>query len=472
MYTIYTFICISEILNLEYTFHLVHIAINHHLIHVSSFIYTRIHIGVDTQRRRYRALLKKQQIDSAKDVSDLMCDEDIALSNKADNPADVTKPKNYFNTTISQEQINKLLDIGFVFEPRLSREETWTKRIQEITHYKETHGHCNVREDDVENPGLGKWVSYVRRQFRLQNAGKRKKGRRLTEERINQLLSIGFVFELKEEMARVRFREGMEMLRSFYEEEGHTDVPTFYSKNPTFGLIAEDIRKEYRKICHRAVAAGATDGSIRQNGPTSIDAPTSIVTAAAQKSEDAKSVNASKVGNNADTNMMMHKNKTTSTETNTSPTKLVDSNTSTVSRPCSLSASHITDNKTTMKEHFTTGSSIMSDEMIRVLTSMKFLAHEHLTPPQLHQEDGSQVVGAVERATKHENSPNIHPSLSQLLEKDPVISQQQQQQEQEKSRSLVPDQLHMPKYTQLPATEPTSMETGVVTDQPITTAKT
>ena len=92
----------------------------------------------------------------------------------------------------------------------------------------------------------------------IAKCGERKNGRRLTEEQINQLLSIGFVFELKEGIASVRFWEGMEMLRSFYEEEGYTDVPMFYSKNPTFGLIAENIRKEFLKICHQPVAIGVT----------------------------------------------------------------------------------------------------------------------------------------------------------------------------------------------------------------------
>ena len=171
---------------------------------------------VDTQRRRYRAFLR--------------------------NPS---------KSTLTQSHVNQLLEVGFVFEPRKTRNETWNIRVGQLSEFTRANGHAHVREDDMTYPGLGKWVSYVRRQYRLQQqAGGKKKGKRLTEERIQQLRALGFVFEWKEAQALQRFREGVDGLRAFWSREGHTMVPKFYPKNATFGLVVEDMRGEYRAICH------------------------------------------------------------------------------------------------------------------------------------------------------------------------------------------------------------------------------
>ena len=152
-------------------------------------------------------------------------------------------------TTLTQENIDKLVDIGFNFEPRPSREETWNNRLAELAQFKAANGHCNVREDDQSYPGLGKWVSYVRRQYRLIRQGRGdKKSRRLNQNRLAQLREIGFVFELREEMAHKRFREGIAALRDFIEEHGHASVPNFYEKNPTLGLVAEEMKREAVKL--------------------------------------------------------------------------------------------------------------------------------------------------------------------------------------------------------------------------------
>ena len=160
------------------------------------------------------------------------------------NKRDPAKP-----TTLSPENILKLNDIGFNFEPRPSREQTWNNRLAELAQYKARHGHCNVREDDQTYPGLGKWVSYIRRQYRLIRQGRRAKDtKRLSAQRLEQLREIGFVFELREEMAHKRFREGITALRVFVEENGHSDVPNFYDKNPTLGLVMEEMKREAGKL--------------------------------------------------------------------------------------------------------------------------------------------------------------------------------------------------------------------------------
>lgn len=174
---------------------------------------------IDTQRRRYRKTM------------------------------DSTTAKKSGGLFISQDHIDRLEEVGFVFEPRLSRRDTWDKRVQEIKKYKTKHGHCNVREDDTSNPGLGKWISYVRRTYRLSKKKNSEEGnKKLSTARIKQLQDIGFVFELKEEMAMKRFSDGLLGLKCFLKKSGHLLVPKFYSENPTFGLCVEEMRIEYRKI--------------------------------------------------------------------------------------------------------------------------------------------------------------------------------------------------------------------------------
>lgn len=75
-----------------------------------------------------------------------------------------------------------------------------------------------------------------------------KESKRLSDERINQLQDMGFVFELREEMAQKRFREGIDMLKAFQLQFGHVDVPQFYPKNPTLGLCMQELKKEYGKL--------------------------------------------------------------------------------------------------------------------------------------------------------------------------------------------------------------------------------
>jgi len=197
---------------------------------------------VDTQRRRYRKYLKvKAQSNSKKRTSD-----DCNYS--------AEKRVGFHQMCMSEDQVQKLLDIGFVFEPRMSREDTWQRRVEELQVYKDNHGHCNVREDDMSVPGLGKWVSYVRRSNRLAKAGKRAK--KLSKEKQIQLEKMGFIFELKEEMALKRFRDGVKSLQEFLDSHGHMVVPNFYEPNPTLGLCVEDMRVEYRKICEQIISGG------------------------------------------------------------------------------------------------------------------------------------------------------------------------------------------------------------------------
>jgi Helicase associated domain. len=199
---------------------------------------------VDTQRRRYRKLVQ--------------CKKKFYSENPQGTGCEL---EGYIQSTgphISQDHIDRLLEVGFVFEPRLSRRDTWERRVEELKRFKELQGHCNVKEDDRDFPGLGKWVSYVRRIYRLAKNKKMNssRGKRLSDDRIDELRQMGFIFEFKEEMAMKRFKDGLQSLKEFKLKEGHCKVPSFYADNPTFGLCVEDMRTEYKMICNQIANGG------------------------------------------------------------------------------------------------------------------------------------------------------------------------------------------------------------------------
>ena len=93
------------------------------------------------------------------------------------------------SSPMTDERIQKLESIGFQWNPQQSQQsEQWAKRFQELKDYKEENGDCNV----PPGAGLGNWVSEQRRTYQDRRNGKQSP---MTEERIQKLLSIGFVWE-------------------------------------------------------------------------------------------------------------------------------------------------------------------------------------------------------------------------------------------------------------------------------------
>jgi hypothetical protein len=95
----------------------------------------------------------------------------------------------YRKRKLSEERINKLNNIGFNWNPKSELEHSiWEKRYFQLIKFKEVKAHCNVPAKYTENPELGRWVATQRAIYR--------KGK-LSEERINKLNSIGFVWKLR-----------------------------------------------------------------------------------------------------------------------------------------------------------------------------------------------------------------------------------------------------------------------------------
>lgn len=131
--------------------------------------------------------------------------------------------------SLTSERIRLLNDLGFAWTVRSQSliGESWNQKLNELKHYRDLHGHCNVPARYPENPGLGIWVrsgwlscrecvSHVSRsctctwmqvgtqrtQYRL-FMGAKEKGQNpqevssMTEERIEKLEELGFLWALR-----------------------------------------------------------------------------------------------------------------------------------------------------------------------------------------------------------------------------------------------------------------------------------
>lgn len=69
------------------------------------------------------------------------------------------------------------------------KEGKWLLSLGKVIQYKEIHGNCNVPRKWKDDPTLGEWVHFQRRQYRNRMLGKRN---HMTDERIARLQEIGF----------------------------------------------------------------------------------------------------------------------------------------------------------------------------------------------------------------------------------------------------------------------------------------
>ena len=86
--------------------------------------------------------------------------------------------------TMSEERRKKLNSIGFTWKVHISVD--WEIRFKQLVDYKRVHGDCSVQQYYKENPQLGTWVMK-----------QRTKKETMSENRRNQLNSIGFAWRLQ-----------------------------------------------------------------------------------------------------------------------------------------------------------------------------------------------------------------------------------------------------------------------------------
>ena len=137
------------------------------------------------------------------------------------------------DSQLTDERIENLNQIGFVWD---AQEAAWDEKFAELVSYKEMHGNTLVRQGSK----LGNWVSTQRDLFRLLQEGKHS---HLTDERIQRLNQIGFVWDAHEAAWEENFAELVE----FKATHGHTDVPRSWKSQQLFQWVSKQ-RREYRKL--------------------------------------------------------------------------------------------------------------------------------------------------------------------------------------------------------------------------------
>ena len=116
--------------------------------------------------------------------------------------------------TLTQEKIERLNSIGFIWDPLQLQ---WEEGFNLLFEFFRREGHCRVEREHVENGyKLGNWVSQ-----------QRKKKDKLCAENIARMNSLGFIWD----SLSFQWEEGFKRLLQFYEREGHCLVPALHVEN-------------------------------------------------------------------------------------------------------------------------------------------------------------------------------------------------------------------------------------------------
>jgi len=118
-----------------------------------------------------------------------------------------TQRQSFKNGALSQDRINLLNSIGLSWD---FREDGWQLMFEGLKCFSQIHGHANPSavSKDLKEKKLGQWTSAQRQSL--------KKGA-LTQDRVNLLNSIGFLWDPLEENWQSMFEE----LRCFSQTNGH-----------------------------------------------------------------------------------------------------------------------------------------------------------------------------------------------------------------------------------------------------------
>jgi hypothetical protein len=132
---------------------------------------------------------------------------------------------------ISKEYIERLNKLGFVWE---LLDTSWEEMFIALIKYKDENGHCNVPQRDLNNKQLGRWVRTQR---------KAKQDGKLSQERIQRLETLGFIWDTLETSWEQMFKT----LVQYKNKHGHCNVPSPNSENSQLGVWVNTQRLTKRK---------------------------------------------------------------------------------------------------------------------------------------------------------------------------------------------------------------------------------
>ena len=131
-------------------------------------------------------------------------------------------------------------------EKALRGREHWERMYDAVKSYKEIHGDTLVPATYPINPQLGNWVDNQRQAYRMRlQAGESKDDNcdtYISDERIEKLNSIDFVWNLYDHTWNIRYTE----LKQYVAEHGNSVVPWNYTNNEALGLWVRKQRRNYK----------------------------------------------------------------------------------------------------------------------------------------------------------------------------------------------------------------------------------
>ena len=130
--------------------------------------------------------------------------------------------------------------------PLSSRQHYWDINFNSLKDYKSTHGDTFVPATYPQNPQLGNWVDNQRQLYRMrqeaEERGESKSTEFITDERIDKLNSVGFIWNVNDHQWNLRFEE----LKQYISEKGNSCVPGIYIPNESLGLWVAKQRRRYK----------------------------------------------------------------------------------------------------------------------------------------------------------------------------------------------------------------------------------
>jgi superfamily II DNA or RNA helicase len=220
----------------------------------------KVGLWAQTQRQSYRKkkYLSQEKIDKLNSIgfmwnffeeSWIQAFEDYYLFKKRNGKEPLINSKNEFEKNLgrwttsqrgcyrknklSQDKVEKLNSIGFVWEPI---ELLWDKSFKDYILFKEKYDCEPNNSSKVESEKLlAKWVTFQRERY---------KKNRLEKDRIVQLKSIGFIWDFKVDRWEKFFKD----YKKFKEKYGHKPMETSKNKSEKIlGVWASKQRVDYNK---------------------------------------------------------------------------------------------------------------------------------------------------------------------------------------------------------------------------------
>jgi hypothetical protein len=143
--------------------------------------------------------------------------------------------------TLSQDQIDKLEDIGFILNPY---EHAWNRMFDLLVQYKQEHGHVRPEQRETyQGENLGTWCDTERR-AKNGKGTKTKRSSTISDDQIERLDSIGFIWDPLEHAWNCMF----DLLLLYKQDHGHVSPEsrkTYHGEN--LGSWCDTQRKVKKK---------------------------------------------------------------------------------------------------------------------------------------------------------------------------------------------------------------------------------